>query len=167
MYLARTGQTPVRAANHQVHERERGKGMDKDEAISKLRELVKPGDTVLTILRHRSQSGMFRCISLVIPVLNDDGTPGIRDISWLAVQAVPGLKLSKRHYGIEQGGAGMDMGFHLVYTLSGALYGDGYPCVIDAAGNGRCPSNWHINGGGWSRYPAPHIDGYAVSQSWL
>jgi hypothetical protein len=35
----------------------------------------------------------------------------------------------------------MDMGFHLVYTLSYALYPQGFGCVGE-----RCPSNDHSNG---------------------
>lgn len=39
--------------------------MTKDEARKRLKEVLKPGDTVYTILRHVSRSGMTRHISLV------------------------------------------------------------------------------------------------------
>src|SRR5688572_7990389 len=39
---------------------------ERDEAAAELRKLLKPGDTVYTILRHRAASGMFRVIDLVI-----------------------------------------------------------------------------------------------------
>jgi hypothetical protein len=143
--------------------------MDRQEAIAELRELVKPGDTVRTILRHVSQSGMFRTISMVIPFTREDGRPGIRSLDYLAAQAVPGLKVSRRWDGIEQGGAGMDFGFNLVYSLSRALYGDGYPCQLAADGSGRCPASEHVNSRELARVhsTAGHTDGYAVSQNWL
>lgn len=37
---------------------------EKDEAAERLREILKPGDTVYCILRHVSRSGMQRRISL-------------------------------------------------------------------------------------------------------
>ena len=63
------------------------------------------------------------------------------------------------------GGAGMDMGFALVYELSHALYPDGFDCI----GEG-CPANDHNN--------PPHPDreagsmhhasgGYALNQRWM
>ena len=38
---------------------------ERDEAIANLREILKPGDTVYTILRHVSKSGMSRVIDAV------------------------------------------------------------------------------------------------------
>lgn len=40
---------------------------ERDEAITKLREWIKPGDTVYTILDHVSSSGMSRAIRVVVP----------------------------------------------------------------------------------------------------
>jgi hypothetical protein len=39
---------------------------ERDEAIAKLREWIKPGDTVYTILDHVSSSGMSRAIRVVL-----------------------------------------------------------------------------------------------------
>jgi hypothetical protein len=57
------------------------------------------------------------------------------------------------------GGAGMDMGFALVYNLSRSLYPNGFDCIGES-----CPSNDHVNGYNRSH----HADGgYALQQSWL
>lgn len=135
------------------------------EAIAQLREIIKPGDTLYTILRHVSRSGMQREISVV--------TSEHRNIDYLVARAL-GDRIGK-HDGVIVGGCGMDMGFHLVYNLSYALFPHGFGCI----GEG-CPSNDHSNGdrdytphygGGHSWRPAPahwHRDGgYAVRQQWL
>lgn len=115
---------------------------ERAEAIEKLREWIKPGDTVYTILDHVSSSGMMRAIR--VGLLDcEDGRPINRHPNH-AVGLALGLKHWKRN-GREQdalvvGGAGMDMGFHLVYSLSHTLYPE-YPCL----GKGKCPSNYHVN----------------------
>lgn len=40
---------------------------EQTEAIAKLREWLKPGDTVYTILEHVSSSGMSRSIRVLVP----------------------------------------------------------------------------------------------------
>jgi hypothetical protein len=79
--------------------------------------------TVYTILRSVSSSGMTRHISLVVAGVNDEGKADLYDITFLAAQAM-GEKLHERngHRTIKVNGAGMDMGFHLVYNLSSVLY---------------------------------------------
>jgi len=126
------------------------------EAVTRLREILKPGDTVHTILRTVSRSGMQRTISAVIV---EDGIP--HDYSFLVAQAT-GSRL--KDGAVVMGGCGMDMGFALVHELSYALFGKGYTCT----GKGSCPSNYHTNHRDtirceagcyapsvWSRYPVP------------
>ncbi len=118
---------------------------ERDEAIVQLRAWIKPGDTVYTILDSVSRSGMSRQIRVVLPYTRDDGT-----IDHLhpnhAISTALGIRQAKRGDGLIIGGCGMDMGFHLVYELSHALYGDGYPCLGKGAdGRGKCPSNYHNN----------------------
>lgn len=131
------------------------------EAIKRLREEVKPGSTLYTVLRHVSSSGMSRSVS-VIQIKRGE----TYDWSYLVAKAID-EKIDQTHDGIKIPGAGMDMGFELVYRLSYALYGGkrGYPCLGD-----KCPSNVHVND-----YTAPrgkgkgirHDDGYAISHRWL
>lgn len=92
-----------------------------DEAADELRKLLPKGTTVRTILRRVSRSGMMRHISLVVV---HDGD--IRDITWHAANVLD-ERVDDSDGGILVGGAGMDMGFHLVYNLSYVLYDrDGY-----------------------------------------
>lgn len=134
---------------------------ERAEAIERLREILKPGDTVHTILRHVSRSGMQRSISCII--LDKDGP---HEIDWLVRQAM-GEKIDRTNGGIKVGGCGMDMGFHLVYSLSRTLFRNGFRCAGEKR---RCPSNDHSN----TPYPPrkggrmKHSDGgYALNHRWL
>lgn len=74
--------------------------------------------TVYTVLRSVSSSGMTRHISLKVAQGSN-----IYDITYTAALAM-GDKVSDYHgYNtIKVSGAGMDMGFHLVYNLSSVLF---------------------------------------------
>lgn len=74
--------------------------------------------TVYTILRRVSSSGMTRHISLKVAQGGE-----IYDITYRAALAL-GDKLHdvNGHNTIKVNGAGMDMGFHLVYNLSSVLF---------------------------------------------
>lgn len=97
----------------------RAEGIRKREAYAKARllEILKHGDTVYTVLRHVSSSGMSRRIDLYTM---RDNRP--QYLSGYAA-ALIGWKLHEKG-GIVVGGCGMDMGFHLVYTLSAVLFRD-------------------------------------------
>lgn len=73
---------------------------------------------VRTVLRHVSSSGMSRDISVLYAKDNQ-----ILNITYSVAKAI-GWPLVERNgsRAIKVGGAGMDMGFHLVYTLSSVLY---------------------------------------------
>ena len=138
-----------------------------DEALETLRKWMPPGTTVYTILDHVSSSGMSRAIRVVVPYVRDDGTVDHIHPNY-AVGTVLGLRHWKRNGRTQDalvvGGCGMDMGFHLVYELSRALYRDGFPCL----GPG-CPSNDHSNGD--RDFTPGHVThasgGYALGHRWL
>jgi hypothetical protein len=88
-------------------------------AIKQLREILSVGDTVYTVLRHVSASGMSRRIDLYTM---KDNKP--RFLTGYAAHAL-GLKWGDKA-GIVVGGCGMDMGFHLVYTLSRTIFPNGF-----------------------------------------
>lgn len=85
-----------------------------------LRGVLRPGDTIYTILRRVAPSGMHRRISCV--------TIEGGSVFYLDGYAANALdeNLSDRAEGIPVSGAGMDMGYHLVDRLSWAIYGRGY-----------------------------------------
>lgn len=93
---------------------------DTEEYAEELREILKPGDTVYCILEHVSQSGMSRDIKLYA-IHNGE----LRHLSHSASKVLD-WKRRKNRDGIYVTGAGMDMGFHTVYSLSHILYGEGY-----------------------------------------
>ncbi len=90
------------------------------EALNSLREWMPKGTVVYTILRHVSASGMSRDISLV--VFPKDSQYPIHP-NYSAAKAL-GWRLVARNGStcIRVGGCGMDMGFHLVHTISSKLY---------------------------------------------
>lgn len=148
---------------------------DHEDACAKLREWLKPGDTVWTILRHVSRSGMQRTIELV--VIEDDGQgngPEPREIGWAVARAL-GMAFDRDRGGVKVSGD-MGMGFHVVYELARALWPEGVGCIGE-----RCWSNDHANG---DRDYTPHTNdkaphesgyvghwhrdgGYALRQRWL
>lgn len=99
--------------------RKDGETAQKEQAKQHLRKLLKPGQTVYTILRHRSASGMSRSISLVIPTKD-----GIQSLDYWIAQA-QGESTDQKNGGLKVSGCGMDMGFHLVYNLGRMLYPKG------------------------------------------
>ena len=142
-----------------------------EEAREHLRAILKPGDTIYTVLRHVSKSGMSRDIDLY--KMTADGP---EYLSGYAATALGERRAPDQ--GIRVGGCGMDMGFHLVYNLSRTLWPEGFTCI----GKGEqvwgswCPANDHSN----DRYHeeiteemryAPtrlHKDGgYALRHRWI
>lgn len=88
------------------------------ETMERLHAWLDDQKTIYTVLRHVAASGMGRDISLFI---FKDGQPIILDYS---VSTLLDLKL--KNGGIHVDGAGMDMGFYLIYRLCRSLYDDGY-----------------------------------------
>lgn len=92
------------------------------EAVVRLRSIFPPMSTATTIVRHVTASGMGRSISVLAPTGDD---PAVRypimDVS-ADVARVLGWKVDSDRGGVYVQGCGMDMTFHLVYSLSRALY---------------------------------------------
>lgn len=133
------------------------KRAEQAEAVKRLLEWVKPGDTVYTVLRQVSRSGMSRridCYQLV------NGEPHYLTGN---VAKVCGYPFPRSGEGLRVNGCGMDMGFSVVYNLSATLFPAGFGC----AGEG-CPSNDHSNGDRNYTTAHHHADGgYALKQRWL
>jgi len=96
------------------------KKQDQQNAINELGNILKdiPTDTIYTVIRHVSSSGMSREISVK---MIDAGK--IIHLDWLVGEAL-GIKQGK-HNGLVLKGCGMDMGFHLV------------DCINRVCGNGK------------------------------
>lgn len=137
----------------------------KAEAILHLRKVLKPGDTVYTVLRHVSRSGMSRNIDLYY--IAESKPVRISAYVGHAIGTPQSLKNWERSQGLTVGGCGMDMGFHLVYALGRVLYPHGFACVGE-----RCQSNDHSNDPKCRRdtfVGQTHTDdgGYALRKEWL
>lgn len=144
----------------------------KEYAIAQLRESLAPGDTVYTVLRNVSRSGMSRRIDLY--KMTADGP------LYLTGYAANALGERSPDGGLKVDGCGMDMGFHLVYSLSRVLFPEGFGVV------GSLPDDAHkyraITEGGARAYVAQGVKfhgrngdasgwdndgGYALSHRWL
>jgi hypothetical protein len=120
----------------------------KDEAREVLLKMLKPGDTVYTILRHVSSSGMMRHVEPII--LREYTSFGEVGVQPLSIGGRVSTLLDQRTNGegaVKMRGCGMDMGFALVYALADALW----------------PSDQsHIERDG-----EPATGGYQLKQAWL
>jgi len=122
-----------------------------EEARTVLLKLLKPGTEVYAIVKRVSSTGMSRHIAILTVKKGK-----IENITgWVSSL----LEMKWNDDGsLTVGGAGMDMGFHVVYSLSRTLWPDGFECP----GEGSCKSNDHSNGDGDYK-PHHHGDGgYAL-----
>ena len=95
---------------------------EREHSRERLSVLLSAGDTVYTVIRSVSSSGMSRTMSLYI--VKDNRMVNItyytaHALEWRLVE-VNGSRVMR------VGGCGMDMGFHAVYTLSSVILGNGY-----------------------------------------
>lgn len=126
------GHVPTKAAELQTAE-----------AILHLREVLKPGDTVFTVLRSVSRSGMSRNIDLYYMAYNQP--VWISAYVGHAIGSPQSYRNWQKSQGLTVGGCGMDMGYHLVESLSYSIYPT-YKCLGKRGEHGdRCPSNYHTN----------------------
>lgn len=133
---------------------------DRAEAVETLSKMLKPGDTVFTVLRSVSRSGMSREIGLLVPTNGNGDRPGFFHPNYSA-SVLTGNRQNKAGDGVKVSGCGMDMGFHLVYAISRRLWPNGFKCI----GEG-CPSNDHSNHA--DRENTQHSDGgYALRHEWV
>lgn len=94
--------------------------LDQLDAIDKLRGYCPVGATVFTVLRGEvSRSGMTRHISPVVVIEGD-----VYHLDHLVARALG--RRGENGEGVKCSGAGMDMGFELVYSIAQAIHGDGY-----------------------------------------
>ena len=93
--------------------------VDKERAEELLKEWFPKGSTAHTTVVHVARSGMSRHIK-VFAITGKR----IQNISYYVAEYLDWRYTNKE--AVFVGGCGMDMGFHLIYTLSSCLYDDGY-----------------------------------------
>ena len=91
-----------------------------DEIKEVLKNQIKKRDTVHTITRQVSASGMYRHISVIVKSGED-----LLNQSYNIAKLL-GYTYKDKTNSVGVSGGNMDMGFALVYNLSHELYGDGY-----------------------------------------
>jgi hypothetical protein len=120
---------------------------ERKEAIENLKKLLRPGQTVYTIKRHTSASGLLRVYSVVLPILRPvvpgilDDTPYHQHIKELTGNLQREAAIVNRTYtvatvicgvynerweGIAIHGGQFDGGESIVYDLSYVLFGSGH-----------------------------------------
>ena len=104
---------------NQQKEKTMTKKQEKQDAIEYIKKHIKKGDTLYTKIVKVSPSGLSRQIT-VLDI--KDGTPSY----WsYYVSKILGYTL-KDNGAIFVKGCGMDMGLHVIYSLSQVLFNDGY-----------------------------------------
>lgn len=130
---------------------------EKEEARAELLKVLSPGDTVYTILRHVSASGMTRHIDVYTI---QDNKPFYLTAYVSKLCGIRRLGPNASRWSLVVGGCGMDMGFHVVYTLGRALWPDGAASAIHRADKSFTRSRNGDTG--------PETDGgYMLRHEWL
>lgn len=102
---------------------------EKEEARERLSKLLPEGSTVYVVLRSVSKSGMSRRIDLYSfePVNTGKGATVVKYFLTTSVAMLLGYSFGHEAWckgaGMRVDGGGMDMGFHVVNSLSYALHG--------------------------------------------
>lgn len=156
------------------------KKTEQQEQVEKLRGLIKPGDTVYTILRHVSRSGMSRRIDVIL--LRRHNEPRI--ITHAVAAACKYSYPRGRGEGLKADGCGTDMGFEVVYNLGRHLFPQGFGTegrlakgATDMKGGSRPASKeeaelmvkkgWRFHGRNGDTSGWDNDGGYALNQRWL
>lgn len=120
--------------------------------IKDLKRLIGRKYEVRTKVNHVSQSGMTRHISCYVVHKGE-----IHCIDYLVSRVIEWRQHDNG--GIVVGGCGMDMGFHLVYTLSRIMYPKGFKSSTRNMLNGMNPKAKDY---GWDK-----DGGYRLTQRWM
>ncbi len=130
---------------------------EKQEARAELLKILSPGDTVYTILRHVSKSGMTRHIDVY--TIQDNRMVYLTAYVSKAC-GIRRLPASASLWSLVVGGCGMDMGYHVVYSLGRALWPDG---AMSALHSGDRTFTKNRNGD-----TGPETDGgYMLRHAWI
>lgn len=101
---------------------------ERQEALERLRDWIKPGDTIYCICRHVAASGMSRTIQLVGIKIEATGQEPTRTLEPMPlfygfnVATLLQTRYHREREGIMISGCGMDMGFALVNDLERSLF---------------------------------------------
>lgn len=125
------------------------KEQKRKEAIEYLRSILTPGTTVYTSYLSVSNSGMSRKISCY--VVNNGR---IQNISGYVGNAID-YRRDDKTGALKVGGCGMDMGFHVVYSLGRSLFPKGFKLAANQYGRNGDKSGFDKDGG------------YSLNQQWI
>ena len=92
------------------------------EDIALLKSMFPKGSTAFLILRKKSSSNLPRVVGVV--AFKRDGKNLLDFHPNYRVAKILGMKEDRQNEGIKVGGGGMDVGLHLISSLSRKLYGD-------------------------------------------
>lgn len=110
----------------EILSRAEGKRLYREQETKALRKRLKPGATVYVVQRSVSKSGMYRRLDLYIVARGQ--------LERITYNAAVVMDWSMNDSGIGVGGCGMDMHFHIVYTLARYLFPKGFKAKNMAGG---------------------------------
>lgn len=101
---------------------------EREDAKEMVKKFVKPGDTVYTVIRGVSRSGMSRTMDVYAFYVDEKGKVQKQYLTGWCVKLGLGsqsLQMWRNSAGMRVNGCGMDMGFHVVYSLGRTLWPEG------------------------------------------
>lgn len=112
------------------------------EEIKSLKKMLKASNsTIYCVLNHVSSSGMTRHIQFLVA-----NKSRIIDITWY-LSGLLGYSINDKNGGLIVGGCGMDMGFHVVYSVGRALHPKGFKFPKSRYGRNGDTSGFERDGG--------------------
>lgn len=99
------------------------KKQEQTEQVEALKGILQVGDTVYTVLRSVSKSGMFRRMDVY--AIKDNRPVWLTSRVAKLISCRYGVEDWRKSAGLGVSGCGMDMGFHVVNSLSYAIFGNG------------------------------------------
>ncbi len=149
--------TETKQADKKKQKRVSAKAKEREEYRLKLQEHVLSNNVrvLYTNLRHVSRSGMQRKIDVISLCPTDDLKEPVSK-AWLSYWAAKALgwRFCPKYEAVVVDGCGMDMGFHLVYTLSSIIFRD--------VPRDKWPKGLALRNGEVETDP-----GYVLQQKWL
>jgi len=125
---------------------------EQENSVILLKKYLKPGDTLYTVLRHVSKSGMYRAIDCY-SIKCVKGKVEKQWLSYLVAKAIR-ERFDERWEAIGVSGGGMDMGYYLMMGLSYTLHGHN-----PKGDGGKSP--------GVSPRPGHYQAGYSLNHEWI
>ena len=126
------------------------KKVQRDEAIARLRQRIKPGDEIYLVATEWSKRSCWTAYSVMIPTRTKRDGKWVLEIETICHDVAVALDLQRTSDGgVKSYGWGLSRSFEIVYNLGRVLFPDGFiPAKAGRGGrNGAPPTRRDTDGG--------------------